>query len=320
MYDMLTIGDIKLDVFISLDRCSDKCDLQRNKVCFDFGEKISVDLQDQQVAGSAPNVAVALTRLGKKTAVLSNMGQDQTQKLAIEFLQKEGVETTYIKTYKGIASAYSAVLNLQGEKTILTAYVLESYHLPKQVKTKWFYLSEMGNGYEKLYKELVRRIKRDKTHLGFNPGNQQIRELKPELYDLIKDTTVLFVNVEEGQRIIKNRRVGIKTLAERLYKLGPEEVIITDGRNGAYGYDGTNLYKIPIFPGPRIEATGAGDSFASAYLGAKMHGLSMAEGLRWGTVNSAEVVLHIGPTRGLLTHRQIELRLKKNPKHQAQVI
>jgi len=314
MYDMITIGDIKLDVFISLDECKEKCRLRQNQICFDFGEKISVEVDDQQIAGSAPNVAVALSRMGKRTAVISNMGDDITYSKAIEFLHGEGVGTHCVKSFKNTKSAYSAVLNLKGEKTILASYITKPYALPKGLKTRWLYMSEMGNGYEKIYEKVAKYIHKEKTLLGFNPGNEQIRERKRELFYLIKHTKTLFVNFEEGQRIVNNKRLKIPTLAQRLFKLGPTEVIITNGRKGSYGYDGTNLYFCPIFPGERVEATGAGDSFASGYIGARMHGLSMPEGLRWGSVNAASSVGQIGPTLGLLRDTQIKARLRRNPK------
>ena len=320
MYDMITIGDIKLDVFISLDNCKDKCRLRQNQISFDFGEKISVEVQDQQIAGSAPNVAVALSRMGKKTAVISNMGDDLTHSKALEFLHSEGVGTRHVKSFKNTKSAYSAVLNLRGEKTILASYIQKPYSLPKGIKTKWLYMSEMGNGYEKIYEKIIKHIKKEKTLLGFNPGNEQIRERKRILFSLIKHAKTLFVNVGEAQRILNNRRLKINSLAERLFKLGPTEVIITDGTKGSYGFDGTNFYYCPIFPCERVEATGAGDSFASGYIGARMHGLSMPEGLRWGTVNAAASISEIGPTLGLLRDTQIKTRLRRNPKFQPKKI
>lgn len=311
MFDLLTIGDIKLDAFISLDRCKDKCDLKKKKIEFAFGEKISVDLLDQQIGGSAPNVATGLARMGKHTAVVSHMGDDQTHTLAIETLKKEKVETDFIKSYKKTASAYSAVLSLQGEKTILASYLHKPLAFPSPLpETKWVYLCEMGNAYEQTYHNLLRALKADHILLGYNPGNVQMHDHKPELFDMIARTNVLFVNVKEGETIIGNTRLGIKRLADALFRLGPSEVIITDGRNGSYGYNGTCLFHCPIFPSERIESTGAGDSFAAAYIGAKMNGESMQEALRWGSVNSASVVHEIGPTKGLLTQKQIQAGLK----------
>jgi len=311
MLDLLTIGDVKLDAFISLDRCKDKCDLRKKKIEFAFGEKISVDLMAQLIAGSAPNVATALSRMGKKTAVISNMGDDATYTLALEVLRKEKVDSSFIKSFKNTASAYSAVLNLQGEKTILVSYLHKPLKLPRPFpQTKWVYLCEMGNSYEQTYKELLRELQKNHILLGFNPGNEQVRDRKPVLFEMIACANILFVNVEEGQTIVENNRLGIEKLAKTLFKLGPKEVVITDGRNGSYGYNGTTLFPCPIFPGDRIESTGAGDSFAAAYIAAKMNNESIQTALRWGSVNSASVVHEIGPTKGLLTQKQIQTKVK----------
>ncbi len=311
MFDIVTIGDIKLDAFISLDRCKDKCDLKKKKIEFAFGEKISVDLMATLIAGSASNVATGISRMGKRAAVISHMGDDQTYTLALEMLRKENIETMYIQSYKKTASAYSAVLNLQGEKTILASYLHKPLKLPGPFpETKWVYMCEMGNTYEQTYRNLLRELKKDHILLGYNPGNEQIQDRKPLLFEMIARTNVLFVNVEEGRAIVNNSRLKISHLAEALFRLGPDEVVLTDGRNGSYGYNGTTLFSCPIFPGERIESTGAGDSFASAYIGAKMNGESMQEALRWGSVNSASVVHEIGPTKGLLSKREIGTRLK----------
>ena len=319
MFDLVSIGDIKLDVFISLDKCKEKCSLKKKNVCFNFGEKISIDVQDDQIAGSAPNVAVSLSRLGKKTAVIANMGKDETYIKALRFLKKQKVSTKFVKAAPGKKSAYSAVLNLQGEKTILASYIESEYHLPK-IKTKWLYLSEMGSNNNKLYKEITSKINKEKTLLGFNPGNKQVMEAKPNLFQLIKKTEVLFLNVEETKRLLKSKSDKIEVLLTGLKKLGTKNVVITDGRKGSYGFDGKTMYKCPMCKGPRIEATGAGDAFASGYIGAIMEGSDMPTALKWGSINAAESVLHIGPTKGLLTKNQITTRLKQNPRYKTKTI
>ncbi len=319
MYDLVTIGDTKLDVFISLDKCKEKCSLKKKTVCFNFGEKISVDVQDEQIAGSAPNVATSLSRLGKKTAVVSNMGKDDTYQKALKFLKTEKVSTKFVKAHTGKKSAFSAVLNLQGEKTILVSYMESEYSLPS-LKTKWLYLSEMGSNNEKLYREITSKITKEKTKLGFNPGNKQIAQMKPNLFKLIKKTEALFTNKEEAQALTKTKTDDIKILLKKLRELGSKEVVITDGRKGSYGFDGKTMYKCPMFPGDRIEATGAGDAFASGYLGAVMNGETMSKALMWGSVNGAESVLHIGPTKGLLTQDQITSRLEQNPRYKTREI
>ena len=72
IYDLITIGDIKLDTFVVLDEANISCELKMPecKLCLDYGAKIDVKIVDSQIAGSAPNVAVGLARMKKKTSIL----------------------------------------------------------------------------------------------------------------------------------------------------------------------------------------------------------------------------------------------------------
>lgn len=323
MYDLITIGDIKLDTFVVLDEANVRCELKMPecKLCLDYGAKIDVDIVDSQIAGSAPNVAVGLARMGQKTAVFSLMGTDTTRPLALEVLARENVGIEFIETIPDVQSSYSVVLNFKGEKTILTGHIEREYHLPKNFPhPTWIYVAEMGHGYENLYKDVVEYAKMDGVKIAMNPGSIQIKQLKQELYDLIAQCFVLFVNREEAQIITKLDTLEIHKLAGALMELGPKHVVITDGKNGAYEFGGHDLRFCPIFPGKPLEATGAGDSFATGYLGALMHGQSCSEGLRWGAVNAASVVQFVGPQAGLLSAEEIQKRLEAHPEFQIENI
>ncbi len=315
-YDLISIGDIKLDTFVVLDEANVSCELKMPecKLCLDYGAKINVKVVDSQIAGSAPNVAVGLARMKKKTSIVSVMGEDTTRPLALEHLKREGVDASLIEIIKKEKSTYSVVLNYKGEKTILTGHIKHEYHIPKTFpKPAWLYVGEMGEGYEKIYKQVTAFAKRDGVMIAMNPGSIQIEERKKSLYDLLPYLEVLFVNREEAQILSKESSNELHKLAGALYKRGPKHIIITDGKNGAYEYGGHELRFSPIFPGKLVEATGAGDAFASGYLGALMHGQSCSEGLRWGAVNSSSVVGHVGPTKGLLSATEIRKRLKTKP-------
>jgi len=322
MYDMITIGDIKLDTFVVLDDASVQCELKMPecKLCLDYGAKVDVKVVDSQIAGSAPNVAVGLARMGKKTAVLSVLGEDTTRPLAFEVLKKEGVSTRLVGTVKGEQSTYSVVLNYMGEKTILTGHIKHSYKLPATLpKTKWLYLSEMGGGYERVYRSIGARVRDNGMKLGINPGSIQIEEKKKFLYDVFKQTHVLFLNREEAQAVAKEKIMDVRHLATTLFKMGPSIVVITDGKNGAYSFDGEELRFCPIFPGKAKEATGAGDGFATGFMAALMEGNKPQEGLRWGSVNSMSVVAHVGPQKGLLSSSEIKKKLKARPSFKTEV-
>lgn len=322
MYDILTIGDIKLDTFILIPGASVMCELRMPacQLCLEYGTKIPAEDIETQVAGSAPNVAVGIAKMKKQSAVYSEMGKDIFHTIAVEFLKQHHVETRYVKAQAGKDSSFAAVLNYKGEATQLVAHNGGEFRLPKQMpRSKWIHVSELGEGYQRLYKELVRLAKTRDVHISLNPGVVQLKERRKELLQLIKHTAVLFLNMAEAQDLLQTTgKVETHKLLSELKQLGPRYVVVTDGKNGAYAYDGTQLDFAPMFPGERVEATGAGDSFATGFLGALMHGEPHREALKWGSVNAASVVGEIGPTKGLLSHTEIKKRLRARGSYKTQ--
>ncbi len=95
---------------------------------------------------------------------------------------------------------------------------------------------------------------------------------------------------------------------------------MTDSKNGSWAFDGKACFHCPVFPAKRVEATGAGDAFATGVLSALLSGHDLSEGLRWGSVNAASVIEYVGPTKGLLTTAQIKSRLEQHPSFKAKKI
>lgn len=323
MYDCITIGDTKLDTFVVLHDASIQCRLKlpECQLCIEYGKKIPVEAIDSQIAGSAPNVAVGLARMRFRTVLLTVMGNDGTHRLAVERMSEERVDTRFIKTVKGRRSSFSVVLNFRGEKTILAAHEPYRYTLPSGATAKWMYVCEQGSGYEGLYADIIRRVRADHVHLAMNPGEIQIEERKSVLYELMRRTTLLFLNVGEARSLARvSASAKIASVVTAAWKLNQKIVVVTDGKNGAYGFDGQELLFAPVFPGTRVEATGAGDSFATGVLGATMRDLPLTEALRWGAVNAASVVAHVGPQAGLLRDMEIKKRLHAHSSFKARTL
>ncbi len=323
MIDVLTIGDIKLDTFITLPHASVECTLEQQgcKLCLDYGQKIEVLSTLSQIAGSAPNVAVGLAKMKQKTAVLSVMGQDVTHTVAMHWLKAQKVDTSLITINPGKESSFSAVLNFKGENTQLVVHQSVDIKLPAKLpKTKWIHVGELGRGYDKLFRDLITTSKANNIRLSFNPGQLQIQERKKSLFDLINASEILFINLVEARALVNLPTADIKTVINKLYTLGADDVIITDGQNGAYANDGKSLIHAPMFPGKRVETTGAGDAFVSGYLGALLHGATLHTALAWGSVNAASSVCHTGPTAGLLTHEEILKKLALKPSYRVRSI
>ncbi len=128
---------------------------------------------------------------------------------------------------------------------------------------------------------------------------------------------MLVINKEESERILGLPETGgeIKDLLQKTHALGPQVVIITNGREGAYSFDGTEMLRIPMYPDDRApkERTGAGDAFASTVTAALALGRPLKEALLWGPINSMSVVQEIGAQKGLLSRKALENYLSNAP-------
>jgi len=106
-------------------------------------------------------------------------------------------------------------------------------------------------------------------------------------------------------------------LLQEMQGVGPNVVVITDGPNGAYAYDGYEGYFMPPFPDPKLpyERTGAGDAFAATFASAIALGKSLFDALLWSPVNSMSVVQQIGAQKGLLSQEEILKHLSQAPEN-----
>lgn len=322
--DILAIGDIATDVFIKIKDAEETCDPQGEhcKLCLKFGGKIPYESAEVCFAtGNSSNVAICASRLGLKSALMANIGDDQTGVDCLDKLNREKVDTYCIKKESGKITNYHYVLWYDKEHTILTKHEKYKYEWTKTKESEeyhspaWIYLSSLGEDSLSFYNEIIEYLKRNiKVKLAFSPGSFQIKLGTEVLKDIYKNTEVFICNHKEAQIILTNENEDIPTLLKEMYDLGPKIVVITDGRKGAYSYDGNDILFIKAFAEqPAVESTGAGDSFSGAFIGALSLGKEISLALVWGVANSRSVVSYVGPHKGLLTRDQIEEYIKNAP-------
>lgn len=309
-FDLISIGDPTIDTFLMIHDIEIKRIKGQQKAIINWGDKLPVDKFYRTVAGNAANNAVGSSRLGLNTAFYTVLADDAGGREIIHKMKKEKVAADYIVIDENHPTNASTVLSYQGERTIFVYHEHRKYRLPKLGNSKWLYLTSLGVGFESIYKDLAKYIDKTGAKLAFNPGTFQLRKGPKFNKIILERTEVLSLNKEEAQSWVGDYD-DPEELCRRLTKLGPKTVVLTDGRRGAYSYSPEGYFYIAEFPGPRLEATGAGDGFTTAYVAALANGLSHSEALQWGPVNAGSVVQQIGPQAGLLTRKQIEAKLNK---------
>lgn len=320
-YDFIAIGDMVTDAFIRVKEASLSCDLNKEdcKICFKFAEKIPYEnVYIIPAVGNSANACASAARLGLKTALISNIGDDYYGQECVSALNKEHIGAEYIKAHKNKKTNYHYVLWYEDDRTILIKHQEYNYQLPNIGNPKWVYLSSLGENSLTFHNQIVKYLdSHAQINLAFQPGTYQIKFGVSKLRKLYARTDVFFCNKEEAKRILIAQTADIKELLLGIKKIGPRIVVVTDGTKGAYAFDGKESYFMPPYPDPKppYERTGAGDAFSSTFIVALAYGMDINTALKWAPINSMAVVQKVGARDGLLTKNVLERYLKKAPKN-----
>jgi sugar/nucleoside kinase (ribokinase family) len=324
--DFVSVGDLTTDAFIKIKEAKvrENEDGEKPELCLSFADKVPYDFTEIVPAvGNSANAAVSAVRLGMDAAFVSNMGDDENGQKCLEALKENNISTEFVKIHPGEKTNYHYVLWYKADRTILVNHNEYDYQMPDVGSPKWMYLSSLAPNSLPFHNEIAEYLK---THpdikLAFQPGTFQMELGYESLKEIYKQTAVFFCNVQEAKRIL--RGIGkevdgteIKELLKMMFDLGPKIVVITDGPEGAFTYDGNEIWTIPMYPDPAppVDRTGAGDSFSSTFVIALGLGKAIPEALTWGPINSMSVVQHVGAQKGLLTRDQLEKYLTDAPDH-----
>lgn len=321
--DVLSVGDVVTDAFIRLLPEQEKIEYGKDgqpDLSIPFGMKIPYDFAEIiEGVGNAANASVAFAKLGLRSGLVSNVGGDDWGRGIIQTLHKQKVDTRFIHVNPGKKSNYHYVLWYKDDRTILIKHEEYDYHWPRFRVIdypKWVYFSSISKNAMSYHDELTEWLERHPSiKLAFQPGTFQIDAGVHRLKKLYKRTEVLAVNREEAVEISGGDHGNLHELLDKLHELGPRIVVISDGHMGAYASDGTNRYKMPIYPDPKppYDRTGAGDAFTSTFVAAIMRGADIQGALLWAPINSMSVVQQVGAQAGLLTDKEIDRHLRAAP-------
>ena len=324
MRDFIAIGDTAVDEFIRLKDARVNCDINQEDctISMAWGDKIPYEFSVLVPGvGNAANAAVAAARLGLSAGFVSNVGNDRYGKDILATFAREGVDTAHVAVHDDIPTNHHYVLWYEAERTILIRHEAYPYLIPEGfVAPKWIYLSSAGENSEAFHADLAAWLAaHPETKLAFQPGTFQIRMGKEKLVPLYSAAAVAACNKEEAERILGLGETDMRELLEKMRALGPRIALITDGRNGAYAYDGSEMLSIPLYPDPKppVDRTGAGDAMASTFVIALALGMTVREALLWGPINSMSVVQEIGAQKGLLSREKIKEYLARAPQEYA---
>jgi len=320
MNQLIVFGSARIDAFLGLpeDRADTFCDLDTKKCVLQlsYASKIPMESVDFRLGGNGANVAVGTKRLGVSSVLVAEVGSGVMGDYARKELETQGVDMSFVTQTPEVPAGFGAVISYQGERTILSYYPPGEPPFPQEFNSctaQWAYLTSVGESFEKYYGRILEWLNHCNPKIAFNPGGRQIGKGQDWLKPYLERTEILLANREESQEIARfpDSFGKEKELIQALVALGPKKVVVTDGRNGSYGFDGEKYYRLGILPMEAISRTGAGDATSTGILAATIQGKTLSEAMLWGMLNSTSVIGYIGPQPGLLYERDMPIWIKR---------
>jgi len=305
MFDVITFGSATRDVFLRSKAMELHKEHGIEEACFPFGAKIDIDDIDFETGGGATNNAVTFTRLGKlRTAAVARIGADASGEEIVSTLKRDRVNTAFFQRAKDEKTGYSVILlSKEAERTILpfrgaSAELdagLIDWH---KMNARLFHVSSLGGDID-LLRKIIARAKKIGAEVCLNPGGNELKQGRSALAPLLAKLDIVFLNREEAATLTGKNDADLSGIIAGMRKLTTHSVV-TDGPAGAYAVTAHETLYAPIIPVKKINLTGAGDAFGSAYAAAMLKHNDIRIALAVGTANATGVVQHMGAKVGIL--------------------
>lgn len=317
MYDAITVGSATLDVFAKT-KFSELIKIidpkgETDLLAFPVGSKILIEELEFATGGGGTNTAVALSRLGHKTAFLGKLGSGTNSDFIHKDLIKENIDL--LCAHGSGNAGYSVILdNLKHDRTILTYKgvndELREKDVPfRKLKAKWFYFSAMMNESFHTLERLAEFAQQNSIKIAFNPSMYLAEKGSHHLKQVISRTELLILNKEEAFLLVGQN--SIEKLLFKLKNLGPKIAVVTDGRKEIYAIDEKYIHKAKPPYVKIVDTTGAGDAFAASFLSGILRRKDIESAMKLGITNAMSVIAHYGAKNVLLTWKEAMRETKK---------
>jgi len=263
------------------------------------------------VPGGAFNSALALTRLGIKTAWPCNFGNDPFSQHIRAIAMQEGLDTTFFFKEKQPRLNLTVAFSFANERAFLS-YSDPNPDLPlvrilKETRPAWLLVTRLAC--DKRFEHLLQTAKTLGTKILMDCQAHHQTIDQPAIRRILGMLDVFAPNAEEACRLTQKENVSaaLSLLAEFI-----PTVIIKRGSQGCICQQNGQVFQSEGIPVKVVDTTGAGDNFNAGFLFGQVRGLSMQESLRMGNICGGLSTQGYGGSTTSPTFAQVERYLKKS--------
>jgi len=339
---VFTIGSATMDVFVECDSANIvsvcKQEGSTSFMSYPYGSKVDMSSFATNVGGGGVNTAMNFSNLGFDTTPIVKIGKDIYSEGILAQFKNGNLNMDCVVSDPKISTGFSIILvSFQGDRTVLAhrgangLMTLDDIDFDKLKQAKWLYIAPLNGESNKILEPLVNFAKENDIIVCFNAGTTSIKQGFEYIKNILKTVNIVVMNKEEASmctgitvrpdtKTIKySNEIIHPDIKEMLVKLKVKDyqmIVITDGGDGSYSYNGDAFYYCPVFSSDVVSTLGAGDAYASTLCAAlKTTNLDIETSMKWASVESASVVSKFGATEGLIKFDEIEQILADHPEY-----
>lgn len=221
-----------------------------------------------QGGGPVATAMATMSKLGAKTAIIDQFGNDWIGMRIIDDFNKFGVNCDWVNVIKGGTSSIASILvrKRDGERAIVyspgNVCELDAGKITEDAITSAAFLHLNGRHWEAGLKA-AKIAKEIGVKVSFDGGAHRFR---PELFELLKMCDICITAKEFAFKAAKTDDVN--EAAGFLSSFGPELTVITGGQKGSWVFprDEESFHQPAFLQNKVIDTTGAGDAYHGAFL------------------------------------------------------
>ena len=239
-------------------------------------------LFERNPGGAPGNVLAILAKLGKETALISKVGEDQFGEYLISVIKEIGIETKGILT-TGEANTTLAFVHLDsnGDRSFSfyrkpgADMLLDEKEIDMSIagKTKIFHFGSVSMTHEPSRSATLNAVKTARENgavISYDPN------LRPPLWDSLDEAKEIIIKGLDYADILKVSEeelefiTGYSDLAEGTAyiheKYGIQLIVVTLGAKGCFYRLGSMIGHMNTYDVKTVDTTGAGDAFFGAFI------------------------------------------------------
>ncbi|MEV5029467.1 ribokinase [Paenibacillus sp. LPE1-1-1.1] len=271
------------------------------------GETIFGSVFSSFTGGKGANQAVACARLGAQVTMIGCVGEDHFAKQLMEDLEKEGIDTTNVKTVPHISTGIATITLCDNDNRIIvipganhSLHPNDILDLKEIIANSDMVLLQQEIPFDTV-ETAIRLANELDIPVLLNPAPaiklpkellEQVHMITPNEFEL-----AILLGVDDKQ----------ERTYEQLLDLYPHRIVMTGGSKGAfYKTAGSEIIHEQGRTVEAVDTTGAGDTFNGALAVKLSEGASLDEAVKFAVAASALSVTKLGAQSGMPLRPDVE--------------